>query len=183
MAILGTSGDDVLVGTSGDDTILAGGGNDTVLASAGHDIVSGGAGNDLISGGSGGSTLGGGTGNDVIHGGADNDVIIGGAGNDTMSGGAGADTFVFVAADSGVGAGHRDVILDFTVGTDKIGLTALHLTAADIDLSHYYAGTNGFNAYSQLLRISSHHDGVFDMEVQLNTQHSGQVVTLADLYI
>ena len=127
-------------------------------------------------------TLGGGDGNDVINGGTGNDVIIGGGGRDVMSGGAGADTFVFnSASDSQAGAGNRDVILDFQHGVDKIGISALKVHTADIDLSHYYAGTNATNAYAQLLRISTHHDGVFDFEVQLNTQHSGIAITLADL--
>ena len=182
MAIIGTSGADTLVGTTSNDTILAGGGSDTVMAGAGHDIVTGGAGNDVIAGAAGPDTLSGGTGNDVLHGGADNDIIIGGGGRDIMSGGAGADTFIFQSAtDSGVGVGSRDIVLDFQVGIDKLGLSALHLTRADIDLSHYYAGTDATTAYAQLLRVSTHHDGVYDFEIQLNTQHSGIAVTLADL--
>ena len=119
--------------------------------------------------------ISGGGGHDVLSGGAGNDVIIGGADYDVMSGGTGADTFTyFLAADSLAGTATRDIILDFTHAVDKIDLNQLHLTAADIDLSHNYAGT-----YAQLVRISSQHNGIFDMEIQLN--HTGGIVTLADL--
>lgn len=182
MAILGTSNADVLVGTSGNDTILAGAGDDTVLAGAGNDIVSGGAGNDKIAGGAGDDTLAGGVGNDVIQGGDGNDIIIGGADADIMGGGDGADKFIFVSAlDSGVGVGLRDVILDFEVGVDKIGLAALNLTAANIDLSQFFGGTTAAGAYAQLLRIDTDGDGSYDFEIQLNA--TGGTVTLADLIL
>ena len=173
MAILGTLNADVLVGTSGNDTILAGAGDDTVLAGAGNDKIAGGAGDD---------TLAGGGGNDVIQGGDGNDIIIGGADADIMGGGDGADKFIFVSAlDSGVGVGLRDVILDFEVGVDKIGLAALNLTAANIDLSQFFGGTTAAGAYAQLLRIDTDNDGSYDFEIQLNA--TGGTVTLADLIL
>lgn len=182
MAILGNGDDNVLLGTSGNDTILAGAGNDTVLAGAGDDRVSGGEGNDIISGGEGNDVLSGGDGNDLLIGGAGNDMLIGGEGRDSMRGGEGADTFIFTAADNlSLGVGERDIVLDFEVGVDKIGLRALNLTAADIDLSHWFGGTSADGSYAQLLRISTNHDGVFDLEIQLNATHG--LATLADLYI
>jgi len=48
-----------------------------------------------------------------------NDSILGNAGNDILFGQGGADTFVF---ERGTG---RDVIADFTPGTDKVQLTGL----------------------------------------------------------
>ena len=44
-----------------------------------------------------------------------NDLIEGGAGRDTLYGGDGNDTFLFKTGDSGVGAGNRDRIQDFSV--------------------------------------------------------------------
>jgi len=127
-------------------------------------------------------SLAGGSGNDVIGGGTGDDAIIGGGGRDILSGGVGADSFIYNAAsDSGVGAGQRDIILDFAHGLDKIGLRALHVTAADIDLSHWYGGTSAGTAYAQLLRISTQHNGVYDMEIQLNGTHGA--VTLDDILL
>jgi len=73
--------------------------------------VYGGAGNDTFDASRRGDKLYGEKGNDSIHG-AD--------GADTMSGGSGSDTFYyFLASESGVGKGKRDVITDFKRGQDK----------------------------------------------------------------
>ena len=56
----------------------------------------------------------------VIIGNSGNNVLTGGGGNDTLTGGAGADTFVFANGDTGSTLGQRDLITDFTPGTDKI---------------------------------------------------------------
>ena len=58
----------------------------------------------------------------VLSGGAGNDMLYGGLGNDTLTGGAGSDTFVF---DSFLKSGNVDKIMDFTVGTDTIGLSSV----------------------------------------------------------
>ncbi|MBO9427805.1 hypothetical protein J7444_23910 [Labrenzia sp. R4_1] len=86
-------------------------------ATSAQDTIDGGAGNDTIRGGLGDDTLDGGTGNDIIDGGADDDV---------MTGGEGEDTFVF-GANSGI-----DRITDFEAGVDKLDITALDTTAADL---------------------------------------------------
>lgn len=57
-----------------------------------------------------------------LLGGAGDDMLNGGGGNDVLFGEAGADTFVFTR---GTGA---DVVGDFTVGTDRIDLSAYGLT-------------------------------------------------------
>jgi parallel beta-helix repeat protein len=60
----------------------------------------------------------------TLVGGAGNDVIFGGGGKDTMTGGDGADVFVYKQiSDSSASAG-KDLITDFTVGVDKIDLSA-----------------------------------------------------------
>ncbi len=77
-----------------------------------------GSANTLI-GNDGNDTLRGQGGNDALSGGNGNDYLVGGAGNDILSGGAGSDTFRFDLAPS---ATNRDLILDFTSGSDHIFL-------------------------------------------------------------
>jgi Ca2+-binding RTX toxin-like protein len=87
--------------------------------------------NYYIQGDSGNNTLIGGNGQDVIDGHGGNDLIIGGGGSDALFGGAGNDTFKYLAAsDSTVAA--PDTIFDFTSGTDKIDLTAVHTSSKDV---------------------------------------------------
>ena len=76
-----------------------------------------GAGNDSLIGNAGNDTLIGGNGTDFLVGSAGDDLLYGGNGTDTLRGGLGEDIFVFA---SGEGI---DTITDFSLGTDKIGLT------------------------------------------------------------
>jgi Ca2+-binding RTX toxin-like protein len=85
-----------------------------------------------------------------LRGMAGEDILSGGLGNDRLTGGADADTFVFARS------GGRDIITDFTDGTDIIDLTAygkkldhfaelkpfIHDTGADvsIDLTSFKDG-------------------------------------------
>lgn len=155
-------GNDKLYGGAGNDNMNGGGGNDQLFGEDGNDIIYGDratdptawAGNDKLDGGNGADQLYGGGGNDNLIGGAGNDLLAGGAGNDTLTGGTGTDYFVFNSDLSGSG---RDVIKDFTSGTDKIwldldvftalsGATADNLTtasaAADSDDFLIYTGGN-----------------------------------------
>ena len=100
-AILGTSGNDVLVGTAGDDIICGLDGDDTIRGLEGNDILLGQGGNDTLEGGDGNDTVKGGAGRDVLEGGKNKDVLRGGSeadtlkgnrGNDTLRGGGGRDT-------------------------------------------------------------------------------------------
>jgi len=93
-------------GTSSANVSVAVGGTQT--GSSGSDILIGTAGND---------TLIGGNGSDFLAGSAGDDLLYGGNGSDTLKGGLGEDIFVF-AAGEGI-----DTITDFSLGTDKIGLT------------------------------------------------------------
>lgn len=123
--LVGTEGNDMLTGTNGEDVIDAKGGDDRVRSSRQNDYLNGGDGDDYMSGQAGDDTLIGGTGHDTLYGEAGNDLIRGGdgddfilawKGNDTVSGGAGRDTFVFSASHG------TDMITDFVVGEDRIGL-------------------------------------------------------------
>lgn len=59
----------------------------------------------------------GGAGADTLSGGAGTDILIDGAGRDRLTGGAGADVFILDAD------GARDVIADFSVGSDMIDMS------------------------------------------------------------
>jgi len=63
--------------------------------------------------------LKGGTGNDNLSGLGGNDSLVGGAGNDSLTGGTGADYFQFNNIND-----KTDTITDFTVGSDKIAISA-----------------------------------------------------------
>ena len=64
---------------------------------------------------------------DRLAGGRGADTLMGGEGNDTMSGGLGADRFVFT------GRFGRDVIEDFSLGTDRIDLSGRGLNFQALD--------------------------------------------------
>ncbi len=146
----GTPGDDLLLGDeqanqinagAGNDFIYAGAGNDTIIGGEGADSIRAGKDDDLVEGGVGDDslmgdmaqdTLIGGDGNDILRGGKGFDSLIGGNGSDTLSGDRGRDTLVG-GADSDVFAlpafaaiddvAFADLIVNFQVGIDKIGLT------------------------------------------------------------
>jgi serralysin len=70
----------------------------------------GGAGNDILIGNNA---------DNILVGNAGNDSLLGGYGNDALYGGLGADIFAFGSPAQGI-----DIINDFAVGTDKIGIFA-----------------------------------------------------------
>ena len=96
---------------------------DTLAGDRRDNVLDGGAGNDTLYGGPGGGDdlMLGGAGDDTIFGGQGADTLIGGTGSDRLIGGSGTDTFVF-APDHGA-----DTISDFTIGVDRIDLTAFEL--------------------------------------------------------
>ena len=118
-----------------------------------QETISGTASAETLNGGIGSDRILGSGGNDTINGGAGNDVIMGGAGADRLTGGDGADQFVFTsttesaykvsgsAVEGGplvdAGASLRDVITDFTVGTDRINVSV-------IDANENVAGDQAF---------------------------------------
>ncbi|MEL6351882.1 MAG: hypothetical protein AAFR58_08960 [Cyanobacteria bacterium J06627_28] len=143
-------GDDTVAGGLGDDLILGGDGDDVLRGdrnsratqdgeAGGNDIIFGGEGNDRIGGKAGNDILSGDAGDDFIWGDDGDDIIMGVTGNDTLVGdnfsdGSGKDLFVFGNGDG------TDTIVDFEVGTDRIGLVEGELAFADLTITQ--AGRN-----------------------------------------
>ncbi|RXT52937.1 hypothetical protein B6S44_19550 [Bosea sp. Tri-44] len=105
-ALVGSSGNDVLIGDNGNNSIASGNGEDVLYGLDGNDVLSawgdgdklyGGAGNDRLIGSS-FTLMEGGDGDDVLSGGHGS-ILRGGAGNDTLSG-----PFGFKILEGGTGA-------------------------------------------------------------------------------
>ena len=147
--INGTANNDVILsdtypdaveffGLGGDDTI-------TVNSQQGNIItIHGGTGDDILNGPSsysgqgilpvtlfgdeGNDELNGGAANDTLNGGAGNDALTGDRGTDTLTGGTGADVFYFSTrggTPSSPPSSGDDIITDFEVGVDSIGVGRL----------------------------------------------------------
>ena len=142
-ALYGGIGRDLLAGGSDQDALFGGKGRDVMDAREGNDLLRGDIGADSLLGGEGNDQLFGGTQNDTLNGGAGWDTLDGGAGNDVLyagaagavveyfTGGTGADRFVMLAAD-GASQVH---LTDFTRGEDKIDLSDLGVSYADVTKS------------------------------------------------
>ena len=136
----GTNEADVVFGFSGADDIAGGEGDDAIFAGPGDDLLRGDGGADLLVGGPG------------------RDTLVGGVGVDTLIGGPGADVFHFgwvrepsatsFVLDSGVGAGNRDVVLDFRQGRDKLDLSGYENIFArpGVPSEPVFLGTDPFEA-------------------------------------
>lgn len=129
----GGLGDDLITGND-NDNVLRGdlnqrdsggsvGGDDVLLGHGGNDRIGGKGGDDILLGGAGDDALWGDDGDDILRGGLGNDTLTG----DDFSGGSGADIFILAAGEG------MDMIMDFEVGIDLIGL-ADGLTFADLTL-------------------------------------------------
>jgi hypothetical protein len=113
----GGKGEDIMLGSQGDDYLFGNQGSDTICGGEGNDFISGDEAADILGGCEGNDTLYGGESNDSLTGGQGDDILYGELGNDSLTGGSGNDIFVL---NSGQGF---DVIADFTVGQDLIGLS------------------------------------------------------------
>jgi len=96
----------------------------------GRQPLNGSSGGDRLSGGAADEELLGGAGRDLLDGGAGDDLLDGGRGRDTLTGGSGADIFCFAdrldsSRNYAAGTSQVDDIVDFTVGTDLLDLSAL----------------------------------------------------------
>ena len=147
------------------ENVSSGGGSDTLTGNGAANVLSGGGAADTIVGGAGNDTLIGGGGADTLNGGADNDTIDGGGGVDAMTGSLGNDIFDFnQIAESGVGAGNRDIITDFTTGQDDIDVNTIDANsgaAGNQNFSNLF-GLNGaaFTAAGQMRFTQIDTDGV-----------------------
>ncbi|WP_278956270.1 M10 family metallopeptidase C-terminal domain-containing protein [Aquipseudomonas alcaligenes] len=142
---VGTPGDDVLTGTDA---------NEVLLGHAGADKINGGGGNDLIDGG---------------------------AGKDVLTGGDGADVFRFTELlDSFRNYGPAnisaaDTITDFTVGVDKIDLSALGITGLGNGYNHsIYLTLNDTGTKTSIKSREPDADGN-TFELALNGNHIGSL--------
>ena len=134
--LFGAEGDDRIFGNQGNDYILGNQANDTLYGGKDSDLIQGDANEDWVFGDNGNDTLEGGQGNDFVRGGKENDLLSGNEGNDVLFGDSGADTLtggdgedIFaigrVQNNSFKGnssLGNADLIADFSLGTDLIGL-------------------------------------------------------------
>ncbi len=158
---------------------------DNNTATSGDDTLSGNSQNNTIDGLGGNDRIDGGAGNDTLIGGAGNDILIGGAGRDTMTGGTGSDVFLFKSlADMGSTASTRDIITDFTPGTDKIDLSAIDANSKVAGLQNFvflpadhqsFTGKPGELAWETdtarnvtIIQGDVNGDGVHDFEIQLS---------------
>lgn len=130
-----------------------------------------GSGNDRLTGNDAANRLEAGAGNDTLIGNGGDDVLVGGAGSDLLTGGAGADSFVYQSdADSAVGIG-RDVITDFTRGSDLIDLSALN--ASKFIGTALFSGQAGQVRYvnfdgTTVVELDSNGDMLADFQLELN---------------
>jgi len=187
--LIGGDGNDILSGGDGNDLLIGGAGNDQLNGGAGIDTASyagagsgvtvslasagaqntGGAGTDTLTGienligsdyndhltGDGNSNLLiGGLGNDTLIGGGGNDVLIGGAGNDTLTGGSGNDIFLWQQGNTG-----RDVVTDFTPGSDRLDLSQLlqgeNATSASLDDYLHFKVTGSGSGVVSTIEVSA----------------------------
>lgn len=146
--LLGNAGNDSLNGAAGDDTILGGRDDDVLDGNVGNDVLAGNMGADGLDGGDGDDTLLGGQDEDTLTGRAGDDVLVGDFGQDVLTGGDGEDTFVLRRDTAVEDPTLTDIITDFVVGTDRIGLTQ-ELEARDLTLELY-----NFNGPGVMVRVS-----------------------------
>ena len=124
------SGSDVLTVTDGDRAFGGSGSDDFYAVDASDYRLSGGAGDDEFFLGVGGRALGG-EGDDTFY--------VGESGGNTLSGGAGADAF-WILTDNAALLGTPTTIVDFTKGTDILGIAGQGAGFDFADLS--FSGSN-----------------------------------------
>jgi Ca2+-binding RTX toxin-like protein len=112
------SGNDTIYGGAVADVIYAGAGNNTVFAYEGQNTIVTQDGNDTIYAGAGRDFISAGGGDDTIFAGDGDNWIAAGTGNNIIYSGSGRNLFILSTGDG------FDTIKNFTIGKDKLGLTA-----------------------------------------------------------
>ncbi|MBP0023706.1 MAG: hypothetical protein J7540_06905, partial [Roseofilum sp. SID2] len=122
--LYGGQQNDTLNGDRNNDVLFGDRDNDSLLGNQNRDILSGGAGNDILFGGQEEDTLDGNQGDDTLS---------GDLGQDFLYGGDGIDVFVLRTGSAANNISLADIVADFQVGLDFIGLTG-GLTFVDVTL-------------------------------------------------
>ncbi len=172
-------------------TALVFSGADQLTGSRDRDVLLGYSGPDSLFGRGGRDLLDGGRGADILRGGDAADVLIGGEGRDRQFGGDGADIFRFRAvSDSPAGAVHRDVIGDFTHGSDHLDLRRVDADANEPGRQSFtYIGSAAFtdtpgelrySRSSQIVSGDTDGDGEADFQIVLT---GGPVLSHHDLLL
>ena len=141
---------------------------DTALGNDAANRFFGGGGDDTLSGRGGTDTLYGEAGNDTLNGGGGTDYLIGGAGRDVMTGGSGKDIFYFpTITDTGTTALTRDLIKDFTSGSDSLSMNLIDANSLLAgDQAFKFIGTQGFTgAAGDLHAITSGANTILEGDV------------------
>ncbi|MEI1376025.1 phytase [Nostoc sp. UHCC 0926] len=126
ITVVEASASNNLFGAAGDDTLtVIEGSRQSLFGGSGNDTLSSGGSNNRLYGGSGDDKLFSNL-NDFLFGGDGDDVLFAGqGGSDRLSGGAGADQFWIANASLPTS---KNIITDFTIGIDKIGLGGVGVT-------------------------------------------------------
>lgn len=197
-AMSGGLGDDVYRVDNAGDSVSegSGAGSDEVFASVTYTIggnverlVLTGSSNINGTGNSSANLLTGNSGNNILNGGAGFDTLVGGAGVDRLTGGKGGDIFRFELADTGIGAGQRDVVTDFRgKNGDRIDLSSIDANSVLLGVQDFsYIGSATFAGTAGQLRLAArvlsgdvNGDGLADFEIELTGVRS---FNLADLML
>ncbi len=140
--VIGSSAGELINGNQGNDSLFGGGNSDTMRGGKDDDFLNGNSGDDLLFGDLGSDRLEGEAGNDTIYGGKGNDILLGqdgddlllgDLGSDTLIGGEGRDVFALRQPDNTDDLATVDLIKDFEILSDRIGLPE-NLTEADLVL-------------------------------------------------
>ncbi|WP_375512314.1 phytase [uncultured Nostoc sp.] len=140
ITVVEASGSNNLFGAAGDDTLtVIEGSHQSLFGGSGKDTLTSNGSNNRLSGGCGDDKLFSNV-NDSLFGGDGDDVLFAGqGGSDRLSGGTGADQF-WIANSSLPNS--KNIVTDFTVGIDKIGLGGVSVTQfSELTLSQQCSGT------------------------------------------
>ncbi|MBE9144651.1 Calx-beta domain-containing protein [Planktothrix mougeotii] len=123
--LAGGQDSDLIFGDQGDDLLLGDRGADTLFGNQDNDRIYGGKENDFVTGGDGDDQLFGDLGDDILYGDLGADMVTGGEGNDLFYMGKTMGGFTITEA---------DIIEDFTLNQDSIGLLE-NLTFSDLNIA------------------------------------------------